>query len=122
MVSENGWQRHVREGLEQAVDTRLVDISFYRGFKPFMQEMVPSIKDRYQQMLVAHPHGGEGLATIYKAGIAPVLVALGPEGSLYIADSGNDRIRRVDPGGVIETGEADLVLGWLADPHAWVAP
>jgi RsmE family RNA methyltransferase len=80
VVKDQGWKRYVREGLEQAVDTRLVPFSFYRGFKPFMQDVIPAIKDRYGQMLVAHPHGGERLATIYKAGIGPVLVALGPEG------------------------------------------
>ncbi len=80
VVSENGWQRHVREGLEQAVDTRLVDISFYRGFKPFMQEIVPGIKDRYQQMLVAHPHTTNSLAEVFRAGASPVLLAIGPEG------------------------------------------
>ena len=80
VVSENGWQRHVREGLEQAVDTRLVDISFYRGFKPFMQEIVPGIKDRYQQMLVAHPHTTNNLAEVFRAGASPVLLAIGPEG------------------------------------------
>lgn len=80
VVSENGWQRHVLEGLEQAVDTRLVDISFYRGFKPFMQEIVPVIKDRYQQMLVAHPHTTNSLAEVYRAGASPVLLAIGPEG------------------------------------------
>ena len=80
VVKDQGWKRYVREGLEQAVDTRLVPFSFYRGFKPFMQDVIPAIKDRYEQMLVAHPHSGERLATIYKAGIGPVLVALGPEG------------------------------------------
>ncbi len=80
VVCENGWQRHVREGLEQAVDTRMVDISFYRGFKPFMQGIVPLIKDRYQQMLVAHPHTTNSLAEVYRAGASPVLLAIGPEG------------------------------------------
>ena len=80
VVKDHGWQRYVREGLEQAVDTRLVDFSFYRGFKPFMQEIVPDVKDRYEQMLVAHPHSTYSLAEIYRAGHRPVLLAIGPEG------------------------------------------
>ena len=80
VVSKSGWHRYVREGLEQAVDTRMVDFSFYRGFKPFIQEIVPAIKNRYEQMLVAHPHCDNSLAEVYNAGDKPVLVAIGPEG------------------------------------------
>ncbi|MBX6388875.1 MAG: serine/threonine protein kinase, partial [Frankia sp.] len=34
---------------------------------------------------------------------APVGVTVGPDGSIYIADSGNDRVRRVAPDGTITT-------------------
>ena len=41
----------------------------------------------------------------------PKDVAFGPDGSLYIADSGNQRVRRVDPDGIITTvaGNGDLL-------------
>ena len=79
-VNDDGWRRSMREGLEQAVDTRLVEISFFRGFRPFIQEIIPEIKQRYAQMLVAHPESLSDLAAIYKAGKKPVLLAIGPEG------------------------------------------
>jgi RHS repeat-associated protein len=37
----------------------------------------------------------------------PISVAIGPDGSLYIADQGNHRIRRVDPSGIIQTVAGD---------------
>ena len=80
VVADGDWQRYVREGLEQAVDTRLVEFTFHRGFKPFIQEYLPEFRDRYGQMLVAHPYANDGLATIFKAGEKPVLLAVGPEG------------------------------------------
>jgi RsmE family RNA methyltransferase len=80
VVTEDGWRRYVREGLEQAVDTRLVDVTFHRGFRPFIQEVIPEIKYRYAQMLVAHPESTGDVTSIYKAGKKPALLAIGPEG------------------------------------------
>ena len=80
VVQEGGWRRYVREGLEQAVDTRLVEFTFHRGFRPFIQEVIPEFKDRYAQMLVAHPGSPGNVTTSYKAGKKPVLLAIGPEG------------------------------------------
>ena len=80
VVTEGGWRRYVIEGLEQAVDTRMVDFSFHRGFKPFIQEMILEIKDNYQQLLVAHPYSKNGLAETYRASGRPILLAIGPEG------------------------------------------
>ncbi len=80
VVTDDGWRSYMREGLEQAVDTRLVEFSFHRGFRPFMEDVIPAIKKRYAQMLVAHPNSSHDLARVYKAGEQPVLMAIGPEG------------------------------------------
>lgn len=47
--------------------------------------------------------GGDGGAAIHALLNGPTDVAVGPDGSIYICDSGNLRIRRVAPDGIIET-------------------
>lgn len=45
----------------------------------------------------------------------PTGILFGPEGSLYIADSGNHRIRRIRPDGIIETVAGTGVAGFSGD-------
>lgn len=45
----------------------------------------------------------------------PLSVAVGPDGSLYIADSGNHRIRKVDRKGVITSVAGDGTSGYSGD-------
>lgn len=46
--------------------------------------------------------GDGGLATLARIG-SPRDIALGPDGSLYVADAGFFRVRRIDPSGIITT-------------------
>jgi sugar lactone lactonase YvrE len=47
--------------------------------------------------------GGDGARAVDARLSGPSGLAIGPDGSLYIADQGNDVVRRVDPTGVITT-------------------
>jgi RHS repeat-associated protein len=46
---------------------------------------------------------------------SPVDIAFGPDGSLFIAESGNNRIRRVDPNGIIHTVAGTGAAGFSGD-------
>ncbi len=58
--------------------------------------------------------GDGGSATQAQLGY-PTGIALGPDGSLYIADAGNNRVRRVGPDGIITTVAGTGALGHGGD-------
>ncbi len=70
----------LRQGLEQAVDTRMPDVQVFRRFKPFVEDILPEMIDSYRFRLLAHPYGGKGVADCLAAGAGRVLLAVGPEG------------------------------------------
>jgi sugar lactone lactonase YvrE len=46
---------------------------------------------------------------------APRALALDPAGNLYVADDNNDRVRRIDPGGIITTVAGNGTTGYAGD-------
>ena len=58
--------------------------------------------------------GDDGLATAASLS-SPIDVMLGPDGSLYIADRGNQRVRRVGPDGIITTVAGTGTRGFSGD-------
>lgn len=80
ILTEQGWRDYVLAGLEQAVDTRLPDLTTHRGFKPFIEQQLPQINLRYRQLLLAHPGADSYLETVFRPGPGRVLLAVGPEG------------------------------------------
>jgi RsmE family RNA methyltransferase len=68
--------QHLVLGLEQARDTQLPDVTLRRGFRPFVEDVLPELLAN-RRGLVAHP----GMAqTCPRALTEPTLLAVGPEG------------------------------------------
>ena len=65
--------------------------------------------------------GGDGGAAVAAQLFFPSGVALDGAGNLYIADGGNNRIRKVDAAGVITTVAGDGTLGYSGDDGPAVA-
>jgi uncharacterized protein (TIGR03437 family) len=63
-------------------------------------------------------YGGDGDQATKATMVGPQGVAVDGAGNLYIADSGNQRIRRVDPGGIITTIAGTGTAGFSGDGTA----
>src|SRR6185437_3259534 len=65
--------------------------------------------------------GSEGFADVTGAAASfnsPSALALGPDGNLYVADTGNNRIRKVTPTGQVSTVAGDGTAGYIDGPAA----
>ncbi len=68
------------EGLEQAMDTRLPEVVIHHRFKPFVEDVVPTLNG---QGIVAHPEIPATLPDVYPGEAkenSGILLAVGPEG------------------------------------------
>ncbi|CAK8715207.1 Ribosomal RNA small subunit methyltransferase E [Candidatus Electrothrix laxa] len=67
------------EGLTQAVDTRLPEVLIHHRFKPFVQDIVPTLAG---YRLIAHPGSATELPDAYPRSEEKkkILLAVGPEG------------------------------------------
>jgi len=67
------------EGMEQAMDTWLPDVTIHHQFKPFIEDVLPTLAG---QGLIAHPDAGGTLGGLPVSGEPGqrLLLAVGPEG------------------------------------------
>ncbi len=81
ICNRDEYYAHLIYGLEQAVDTMLPSVSFYRNYRQFMTESLPEIIKGYDTLLLAHPDGRKGLHDCVVAGeTKKTLLAIGAEG------------------------------------------
>ena len=80
VVEESVYRSHLLKGLEQAIDTTVPSVQFYKGFKPFIEETLPEIRCDYSYLTVADPQFSTTSDRIITKGPGRVLLAIGPEG------------------------------------------
>lgn len=75
-ISEANVQGYLLDGLQQAKDTVLPKVSFYKRFKPFVEDELPKLSADTKK-LIAHPDTGEACPLAINC---PTTLAIGPEG------------------------------------------
>lgn len=80
LIEKQNYEEHLIHGLEQAVDTRLPEVTFHRRFKPFVEDYLPQISREYSHCLIAHPEGDCTLSESMSGSADRILLAIGPEG------------------------------------------
>lgn len=80
LLEEANYREHLRQGLEQAVDTRMPEVTFFKKFKPFVEDFLPTVVSDYSHHLIAHPTGTHTLCQGLAGERGRVLLAVGPEG------------------------------------------
>jgi 16S rRNA (uracil1498-N3)-methyltransferase len=80
VLEEQEYRPHLIHGLEQAVDTRLPNIEIHRHFRPFVEDVLPSLASQYSHLLLAHPLEEQKLSHCLNKSAKRVLYAVGPEG------------------------------------------
>jgi 16S rRNA (uracil1498-N3)-methyltransferase len=81
LLKDGNYRPFLIQGLEQAKDTRLPEVTIHQRFKPFIEDFLPTVAADYGRMLVAHPEAGADLRqAIGEESKARTLLAVGPEG------------------------------------------
>jgi 16S rRNA (uracil1498-N3)-methyltransferase len=67
------------EGLEQAGDTRMPEVTVIRRLKPFVEDKLDAVFTKSRR-LIAHPGAGTRISSLRRKRGENVLLAIGPEG------------------------------------------
>lgn len=109
------------EGLEQAIDTQLPEVFVYHRFKPFVEDIVPTLKG---SGIIAHPGVEASLPEVFsvrQSSERRILLAVGPEGGWneyelecfvqkgFAGFSMGSRILHVDTAVVVLLGQLQLL-------------
>lgn len=124
-------------GLEQAIDTRMPEVSVQPRFRPFVEDLLPELLNDCPIRLLAHPEGGQSMAQAGKGLLSQrAVLAIGPEGGWvdfevqrfreqgFAPFSLGPRILRVDTAVPALLAQLSL-LRQIADgpaPPAWSTP
>ena len=81
LIQNNDFTEPLCLGLEQAMDTRLPEISVHPRFRPFVEDLLPDLLADCPIRLLAHPDGDRTIALAAK-GLQDrrAVLAIGPEG------------------------------------------
>lgn len=81
LIQNNDFTEPLCLGLEQAMDTRLPEISVHPRFRPFVEDLLPELLADCPIRLLAHPEGDRTIAQAAK-GLQDrrAVLAIGPEG------------------------------------------
>ncbi|MBU4230139.1 MAG: 16S rRNA (uracil(1498)-N(3))-methyltransferase [Proteobacteria bacterium] len=81
LIQSNDFTEPLCLGLEQAIDTRLPEISVHPRFRPFVEDLLPELLRDCPIRLLAHPEGDRTMAQAARGLSAQrAVLAIGPEG------------------------------------------
>lgn len=81
LLDEKNYRPYLLQGLEQARDTMVPEVSIHKRFRPFVEDYLSGITDQYSACLVAHPETEKNLPEALAERLnGRLLLAVGPEG------------------------------------------
>ncbi|OGQ98887.1 MAG: 16S rRNA (uracil(1498)-N(3))-methyltransferase [Deltaproteobacteria bacterium RIFOXYD12_FULL_55_16] len=137
LIRNNDFTEPLLLGLEQAMDTRLPEISVHPRFRPFVEDLLPELLNDCPIRLLAHPEGEQSMAQAAGGLLNQrAVLAIGPEGGwvdfeverfkaqAFATFSLGPRILRVDTAVPALLAQLSLLRQTSAGPAppAWSAP